>query len=344
MYHYIQFLCYFSGLYSFLIFYEFNKKYMKKLLLIVMALFIFGGLVNEVCNAKIEIKQYGVDGVVKPDTNVDIQGEAGGEGAKALTSIFLNLADLMSKLIGAVAVLFIVYSGVSIVSAGGDEDQANNGKKGVIWAFAALIMALLVEPMILNVLYGGGDNFKVGEVLANKETIAASIDSGTKELMALVEWAKMLLVTVALGFLIFSGWSMVQAVGEQEDITKQKTAIMWICVGLVILALNEILINEVLYKTELKMGQEQLYVHFTQNPQKGIVEFVALIKFVLKFAAVIAFSAFVIGGGMMIFSFANEELVETGKKVLLDAAIGLVVIIISYALVASLMTGKFTGG
>ena len=58
-----------------------------------------------------------------------------------------------------------------------------------------------------------------------------------------------------------------------------------------------------------------------------------LIDVLLLFAGIIAVLFIIIGGFQYIFSGANEELAETGKKTLRNAIIGLVIIILSYVIV-----------
>ena len=58
-----------------------------------------------------------------------------------------------------------------------------------------------------------------------------------------------------------------------------------------------------------------------------------IIKVLLPVAATIAVLFIIIGGYQYIFSGANEELAETGKKTLQNAIIGLIIIILSYVII-----------
>jgi len=67
---------------------------------------------------------------------------------------------------------------------------------------------------------------------------------------------------------------------------------------------------------------------------QGLAGFLSwIIGKILVFAGVIAVLFVIIGGYQYIFSGANEELAETGKKTLQNAIIGLIIIILSYTLV-----------
>ena len=66
----------------------------------------------------------------------------------------------------------------------------------------------------------------------------------------------------------------------------------------------------------------------------GIIPFIkSIINIILGFAGLIAVLFVIIGGFQYIFSGANEELAESGKKTLKNAVIGVVIIVLSFVIV-----------
>jgi len=63
-----------------------------------------------------------------------------------------------------------------------------------------------------------------------------------------------------------------------------------------------------------------------------------LIKIVLIIAGIAAFIAFIWAGFLYVTSFLNEENNETAKKVMISAAIGIIIILLAYAIVTFLTT------
>ena len=59
-----------------------------------------------------------------------------------------------------------------------------------------------------------------------------------------------------------------------------------------------------------------------------------IVNFLLGVAAVVAILFIVIGGFRYIMSAGNEEQAQKGKKTLINAVIGLVIVILSYAIVS----------
>lgn len=64
---------------------------------------------------------------------------------------------------------------------------------------------------------------------------------------------------------------------------------------------------------------------------------ILIVNFILYFLAIVTFFAIVYGGYLMLTSGGNEEGVTKGRKVLLGAILGFLIVIISYAVVNTLL-------
>jgi len=69
---------------------------------------------------------------------------------------------------------------------------------------------------------------------------------------------------------------------------------------------------------------------------------VFLVKIALIIAGVAAFIAFIWAGVLYITSFLNEDNNESAKKIMISAAIGIVLILLAYAIVSFLTTLSFS--
>jgi len=313
---------------------------MKKILLIISSLFFL--IIPLFAEATFE-PPFIVEELPMPEkTNFSGRQD---EGIQVLAGGLMQVVKNIRIFAGILAVVWFVYLGFSMVSAGGDEEQVKKVKTGIIWAIISLCLILVSEPMIKNVFFGGGEMIAPGEVLLSTENITKSISSGKKQIIAILTWAKALLVTIAMVYLIFSGWRMIQSLGDEEVVNKQKTVVLWIAIGFVVIALNDIIINEVFYRIVTNSQGEIIFddkekISFYQDSVKGIKEFVGIVKFVLKFAAILAFAALVWGGGLFIFAFGQEEKVEKGKKIIFDAILGIIIILISFTLISTMISGN----
>ena len=67
------------------------------------------------------------------------------------------------------------------------------------------------------------------------------------------------------------------------------------------------------------------------------------VKFALAFLAVFAFVSFIWAGALYITAFMNEENAESAKKIMIWSAIGIVIILLSYALTNVLISANVNG-
>ena len=287
---------------------------------------------------------FGADEVGMHDFNTggrtDIQDTHGGVnkghiiGGEALNQVVIGVKNVVA----AFAIAFMVYYGLQMVTAGGSEENVNQARSGLIWSILALVTMLVIDTAIFDIFYGG----RVGGLgqattFDSEQTLRATVDNASNLVIQALEWFQGILIIIAVGYLCLSGIKMLVAFGNQEDIDAQKIVFTWAGVGVVVLLLNNVLIQEVVYKYVLADNFEVVYA---PDAGRGIREIIGVIRYFLQFLAVVAFTVFVYGGGQWIFSFGNDDRVETGKKVVLSAGIGIVIILVSYVVVSSMVRGQ----
>ena len=86
----------------------------------------------------------------RPSDAVDVSGGEGFRGAVvAFINYFLGFAGLM-------AVIFIVYAGVLMIQAQGEDEDTEKGKKILTWAVLGLLLIML-SYAIVTMVVGAGD-------------------------------------------------------------------------------------------------------------------------------------------------------------------------------------------
>lgn len=69
------------------------------------------------------------------------------------------------------------------------------------------------------------------------------------------------------------------------------------------------------------------------------VEFFGLVRFVLLLIGIVAVGVLIYAGFLMILNLGNEEMLTRGKKIVGNTLIGLVMIILCYAIVSTVILG-----
>lgn len=66
----------------------------------------------------------------------------------SVSSILGAVIDWVMILVGAITVLFIVWSGIQYVTAGGNKDKAESAKKTLTYAVIGLVVIILAKVIV----------------------------------------------------------------------------------------------------------------------------------------------------------------------------------------------------
>ena len=186
--------------------------------------------------------------------------------------------------------------------------------------FLILLLAILVLPTI---------------VLAQE--VPSPIEGGTiiDVIFTILAWVTSIFGLVAMAFLVWNGLRLIYSRGNEEALAKAKEGTTWAVYGFVFAILSFSIISAT--ATFLgSTGENEL-----ENPNviSSPVEvsdlpatMTLIINGFLGIAFVLAVVMIVYSGYRMIFSAGNEEQVTKAKTILRWAIIGIIVIVLSYAI------------
>ncbi len=92
--------------------------------------------------------------ILNPTDNPDAVSTATG-GASSLRQLVLTMVNYFLGFLGLVAVLVVIYGGVTYVTAAGKDDAVEKGKKIIMYALVGLIIVLL-SFVVVNFVIGAG--------------------------------------------------------------------------------------------------------------------------------------------------------------------------------------------
>ena len=105
--------------------------------------------------------------------------------------------------------------------------------------------------------------------------------------------------------------------------------------------LADTVVNKVFYKIDYGRYPGVSGVQPGVDPYRGVAEIVGITNMVVSFAAPIAILMLVIGAIMYITAGGEEEKMGKAKRVIIMAAIGIVIIYGAFALVSTFISGSF---
>ena len=150
-----------------------------------------------------------------------------------------------------------------------------------------------------------------------------------------------LLFLVVMGFLIYGGYFWMTSMGNEEKIKKSKQILTSAIVGLIVVLLSISIVNfvsDAIGVTPQNMPEDTGL--FTGTLSEALT---SIINAALTLVGVISLAVIVYGGFRWMTSVGNEETVSEAKRTLTAGVIGLIIIIISWAIVNFVITRVVNG-
>lgn len=246
-------------------------------------------------------------------------------GASNITSVIYMAVDLLKYFLGTIAVLVIIFSGIRLLTAGKQiEDVASQQKENIKYAIIGLIIIIMADVMVQQVFFG-----EQGEVYRSQSDAQLAAERGTEQIKGLYDFLTYFVGAIAVLMIIFAGFRMVVSGGNEETMTKSKNQIMWAAVGLVVIGLSELAVKDIIFPDQ---GSRLSDVNAAR------AQIVNFTNFVSGFVATIAIGFFMYGGFLYVTAAGKEEQAGKAKKVIMGAAIGILVALAAFAIVNTLIT------
>lgn len=264
-------------------------------------------------------------GVQDPDIrnrtpNVYVKICEGKNATECIRDLFYaNLVPLFVYLMGFVAVLLWLIYVATMITAGGDEEKISDQRKNMMWGIMGFILVLFAVEL--------GDALNP---VGNEQDIV-NIDETEHIGQKIVGFLQMSLSIIALVTIFYAGVNFVRSQGIEEEIEKSKKYLQWGILGLFIAILAAPLVNTVFYPVTIENVDPALGPDEINNLAS---EFTGFLKFLLTFLGIGAFMTFIIAGAYYITSFGNDERQGKARSIMIGTAIGIIIILSSYAIVA----------
>jgi cytochrome bd-type quinol oxidase subunit 2 len=241
-------------------------------------------------------------------------------GASNITSAIYFVLDFVKYLIGAIAVVMIIITGVKLVMARKKVDEVwGKQKEHLIMLVTGLIFVFIADVAIRSVFFG-----VEGEVFESEAQAEAAAQQGVEQLRGMWTVAMMLAGAVAVFMLVVAGIRLITSGGNEEAQTKIKKQITWVVIGLFVLGIAEFVVLDFIFPEQ---GSQ------IPDDQKGKQLIVDFTNFVSAFVSIAAVISSIYGGYLYVTAVGNEEQTGKAKKVLLGAVIALVIALGAFAII-----------
>lgn len=246
-------------------------------------------------------------------------------GADTITSVIFYAIDFLKYLVGGIAVLFAIVSGIKLITAGTKIDEVSEKEKeNLKYIIYGLILIIIADQLVTKVFFGDH-----GECMESASNAEACSKVGDSLVTGIYSFILAILATVAVFVIVIAAFRMITAFGNEETVGKEKKRIGLSVVGLIIAAVGEFAVKGIIFP---KGGTKGIDVAKAQQLVYSFTNFVS------SFIATGALLMLVYGGYMYVVSAGNDEQTGKAKKIIVSALIGIVIGLLAYAFTRTLIT------
>ena len=254
------------------------------------------------------------------------------EGNSALAktqNLVTKVVNITRILIGSVAVLMAIISGVQLITSRANEEAVGNARKALLYSVIGIvIIALSADLAALLDLRNGG-------LIGSKAEIMNRARIFDDAVRVIITFIKYIIGSVAILMLITSGLRLVSDGSSDETVTQEKKHIFVIVIGLVGLIFVDSIIRNVLYNIDNPLENPAI------DLAQGIKEMVGFVNLLVTFVGPIAVLTLVAGGAWYAISMGNDDSQEKAKKMMFASLLGIILIYGAFGIVSTFIIGRF---
>lgn len=244
-------------------------------------------------------------------------------GADVITSVIFYVIDFAKYLLGGIAVIYVIISGIKLIVAGKKIDEVSEKEKeNLKFIIYGLIMIITADELVTKVFFGD-----YGECVASATNAAECAKVGGTLIKGIYSLILSVLATVAIFVLVLSAFRLITSYGEEESINKQKKRITMAIIGLILAAVGEFVVKGIVFPEGGTKGID------VAAAQKLVYNFT---NFISAFIGAGAFAMLFYGGYLYVVSAGNEEQTGKAKKIIIGAVIGILIAFAAFGIVTTL--------
>lgn len=246
-------------------------------------------------------------------------------GADILTSLIFTALDFLKYVLGTVAVIFAIITGVKLVTAGNKaEEEYGKTKNALKYILFGLILVIISDELVTNVFFGD-----FGECLKSAQNAEACSKKGSGLVKGLYSFALAIMASVSIFMLVYAGFRMATYYHNEEVLNNEKKHILYALAGLIIAGVAEFLVKGIIFPDA---GTRILDIEQSKKLIGNLTNFTA------GFIASASFVMLLYGGYLYVASFGNDDLSGKAKKVIFGAVIGMLVALMAFGAVQTITT------
>lgn len=268
---------------------------------------------------QLQLSREGYDSALTENIVMRIGDGLRGNNQSRLSSIFRgNLLRTINRVLGALAIVYIVFIGVKYVLAMGDDEKMGNYKTQFAWLILGLAMISIAEFAGFELLDPSG-----GNDILSAETELKFMDK-VRDIVRYFEYAAGALMLINA---ILAGYHLIMSGEKDETISQEKSFLKSLLLGSGFILMAEVIVRVLSFRDAPERTTEIL-----------VSEVAGIVNFALSFIAILAMAMLALASLYYVISFGDEDQTTRAKRMIKTSLIGVVISSASYVLVRFLIT------
>lgn len=176
--------------------------------------------------------------------NKDVWTDLGFRFVENIVSPLIWLLEILASVFFLWVAIIAFYK---MITANGDEEKAKSWKMTIAYAILWFIMIKLAKIVVSGV-YGSIENCWSWSSLFSTSSSASCIATADIHgfawvMLQIINWMNWFVWILVIIMIIYAWWQIILSWGDEEKLKKSKSAILFIIIWLVILALNYLILT-----------------------------------------------------------------------------------------------------
>ncbi len=265
--------------------------------------------------------------------DLNVPSPEGDTAVQKVENILGPIGRVIRIVMGSIAVLFIVFSGVSIVMQADAADAVKKQKNAINAVVIGLLMLSIAGPVAA--LF----DFRQGNFLENPDLLVERAQLFDNTTRVIITFVKYFLGAYAVAMLISAGASMVGSSSTEDTLKKAKKGAGLAVSGLLLVVVSDLFIRRIFFDAKYNDTASRTLVSINQN--ELIRQMVAITNLMVTFVGPIVMLVFMAGALLYVTAGGKDDQIKLAQKIMTNAVIGIVIIYGAFALVSSAITGIY---
>ncbi len=164
-------------------------------------------------------------------------------GATLIQNLVLPLVNLIQTLASIFFIAIAIFAFYRLVTANGNEEAVKSWKMTIVYALIGFLIVKLAQT-IVEAFYGKINCGSWALIGSGSQCVNVSeMSEGIQIIIRILNWMNGFVAIVVLIMIIYAGAQILLSAWDEEKIKKWKQAILYIAIGLFVLAINFLIIT-----------------------------------------------------------------------------------------------------